>query len=192
MTSWKKMTLGLALVGVSSLSSVAMAATYNLDPTHTSVVVSWNHFGFSNPTADFRDVTGKLVFDDKSPEKSSVNVTIPVKTIDTGVKALTDEFMEKAFFNVAEHPQATFVSDKVTKTGDKTYDVTGKLTIKGITKEETLKVTLNGQGEHPMKKVPAVGFDATTTIKRSDFDMAQYVPYVSDEVTIHITTEATE
>ncbi|KFZ38206.1 polyisoprenoid-binding protein [Shewanella mangrovi] len=192
MKSWKNMTLGLALVGVSSLSSVAMAATYNIDPTHTSVVASWNHFGFSNPTADFSGVTGTLVFDEKSPAKSSVSVTIPVKTVDTHVKALTDEFMGKDYFDVAAHPEATFVSDKVTKTGDKTYDVSGKMTIKGITKEALLKVTLNGQGEHPMKKVPAVGFDAVTTIKRSDYDMAKYVPYVSDEVTLRITTEATE
>ncbi|QSX35424.1 polyisoprenoid-binding protein [Shewanella avicenniae] len=186
------MALSLALVGVSSISTVAMAATYNIDPTHTSVVASWNHFGFSNPTADFSDVTGKLVFDEKAPEKSSVTVTIPTKTVNTHVQALTDEFMEKDFFDVKAHPEATFVSEKVTKTGEKTYDVVGKMTIKGITKEATLKVTLNGQGEHPMKKVPAIGFDAVTTIKRSEFDMAKYVPYVSDEVTIRITTEATE
>ncbi|WP_228729958.1 YceI family protein [Shewanella avicenniae] len=192
MKSWKNMALSLALVGVSSISTVAMAATYNIDPTHTSVVASWNHFGFSNPTADFSDVTGKLVFDEKAPEKSSVTVTIPTKTVNTHVQALTDEFMEKDFFDVKAHPEATFVSEKVTKTGEKTYDVVGKMTIKGITKEATLKVTLNGQGEHPMKKVPAIGFDAVTTIKRSEFDMAKYVPYVSDEVTIRITTEATE
>lgn len=186
----KKVTLSVAFAGFASLSASAMAETFQLDPTHTSVVVSWNHFGFSNPTASFSDVTGTLNFDDADATKSKVSVKIPVKTVDTRVPALTKEFLAKDYFDAEGHPQATFDSTKVVKTAVNEYDVTGKLTIKGITKEVVLHAKLNKEGEHPMKKKPTVGFDATTEIKRSEFGMGQYVPYVSDEVTIHITTEA--
>lgn len=188
---FRKTSLALMLVA-GSLSMSAMAATkaYQIDPTHTSVVVSWNHFGFSNPTASFSDVSGTINFDEKNPAKSNVEVSIPVKTVDTRVPALTTEFMEAPYFEVAKFPTATFKSTKIVAKGGKKYDVEGQLTIKGITKPVVLHATLNKAGEHPMAKVPAVGFDASTVIKRTDFDLGQYVPYVSDEVTLEITTEA--
>ncbi|MFW8172023.1 YceI family protein, partial [Klebsiella pneumoniae] len=85
--------------------SQAAATEYSLDPQHTSVVIAWNHFGFSNPTAYISDVSGKLSFDKDNPEKSSVHVTLPVKTIDTHVKALTDEFLGKEYFDVNTYPE---------------------------------------------------------------------------------------
>lgn len=173
------------------LSTSVLAADYQLDPTHTSVVATWNHFGFSNPTASFSDVSGSLSFDDKNPEKSSVSVSIPVKTVDTRVPALTEEFLNEAdYFDVAKYPTATFRSTKVTAKGANQYDVTGELTIKGVTKPVVLHAVLNKQGEHPMTKKPAIGFNASTVIKRTDFNMGKYAPYVSDEVTLTITTEA--
>jgi len=188
---FKKANLALVILA-STISMGAMAATktYQMDPTHTSVVVSWNHFGFSNPTADFSNVTGTINFDDKAPAKSSVDVTIPVKTVDTHVPALTAEFLEADYFDVSKFPTATFKSTKVEAKGGKKYDVYGKLTIKGHSKNVVLHATLNKEGIHPMAKVPAIGFDATTTIKRSEFGLAKYVPYVSDAITIRISTEA--
>ena len=186
----KNLKLGLAFAAVMT-SGVAMAQQYDIDPTHTSVIVAWNHFGFSNPAAYFSDVTGTLNFDAKNPKKASVNVTIPVKTIDTKVQALNDEFVKDAeYFDVAKYPTATFKSNKVTPTGDNTFDVAGKLTIKGVTKDVVFKAKLNGQGEHPMTKKAAIGFDASTVIKRTEFNLGKFAPYVSDEVTITITTEA--
>ena len=160
--------------------SQAAAKEYSLDPQHTSVVISWNHFGFSNPTAYISDVSGKLAFDKENPEKSSVNVTLPVKTIDAHVKALTDEFLGKEYFDVKTFPEATFQSTKVE----------GNLTIKGITKPVVLHAVLNKQDMHPMVKKEAIGFDATGVIKRSDFKLDKYVPAVSDNVTITLSTEA--
>lgn len=173
------------------LSTSVLAADYQLDPTHTSVTATWNHFGFSNPTASFSDVSGSLSFDDKNPEKSSVSVSIPVKTVDTRVPALTEEFLNEAdYFDVAKYPTATFRSTKVTAKGANQYDVAGELTIKGVTKPVVLHAVLNKQGEHPMTKKAAIGFNASTVIKRTDFNMGKYAPYVSDEVTLTITTEA--
>lgn len=185
-------TAKFALFAAAALATTgAIAQQYNIDPTHTSVVASWNHFGFSNPVATFADVTGTLTFDAKQPTKAKVNVSIPVKTIDTKVADLNKEFINDAeYFDVAKYPTATFKSTKVTPKGENQFDVAGKLTIKGVTKDVVFNATLNGQGEHPMTKKAAIGFDATTVIKRTEFNLGKYAPYVSDEVTLRITTEA--
>lgn len=167
------------------------SGTYKLDPTHTDVLAQWSHFGFSHPTAHFGNAEGTLVYDATDVTKSTVEVKLPL----TGLNSFTakfDEHLKSAdFFDAGKFPAATFKSTKVEAAGTNKLTVTGDLTIKDQTKPVTLDVTLNGGGEHPMAKVPAAGFDATTTIKRSDFGVGAYAPNVSDEVKIRITTEAT-
>lgn len=186
----------LKVVAVSSAllfsSSFAVAATtdYRIDPTHTMTLFSWSHFGFSNPTANFNDVQGVIKVDDQNAEKSSVSVTIPVKSVDTHVAALDKEFLTEGWFNEAKYPTITFKSTKVETTDKKHFKILGDLTVKGITKPVTLDAVLNQQGKHPMTKKQTVGFNATTSFKRSDFGLGNYVPAVSDEVTVNITTEA--
>ena len=170
--------------------SQAAATEYSLDPQHTSVVIAWNHFGFSNPTAYISDVSGKLSFDKDNPEKSSVHVTLPVKTIDTHVKALTDEFLGKEYFDVKTYPEATFQSTRVESKGGNKYDVEGNLTIKGITKPVVLHATLHKQDMHQIEKKKNNNNDATGVIKRSDFKLDKYVPEESDNITIKLSTEA--
>jgi len=169
--------------------SEAAAMHYSLDPAHTSVIVTWNHFGFSHPTADIPNTTGTVVFDNEKPEQSRVDVTLPVAQIDSHVPALTKEFLGADYFDVSKYPSAVFHSTKVTSKGDNKFDVEGNLTLKGITKPVTLHATLTKQGEHPMVKKQAIGFDATGVIKRSDFKLDKYVPAVGDDVTLTISTE---
>lgn len=163
---------------------------YKIDPAHTMVLAQWNHMGFSNPTANFDDASGAITWDAANPSASKVEVTLPL----SGLRAFSDEFNKHLasadFFEVAKFPEARFVSTSVTANGANRYSVNGDLTIKGITKPVTLDVTANGAGPHPMAKKPAVGFDASTTIKRSDFGLGLYAPAVSDEVKLRITTEA--
>ncbi|NIF23612.1 YceI family protein [Candidatus Pantoea multigeneris] len=190
MKSFKR--VALPLLAVASLYvpfSQAAATQYQLDPTHTSVIVTWTHFGFSHPTAAIPGTTGTVVFDKENPSRSRVDVTLPVSKIDTFVPKLTQEFLTAAYFDTAKYPTAVFHSTKVTATGDNKFDVEGNLTIKGITKPVTLHATLNKQGEHPMAKKQAIGFDATATLKRSDFKVDQFIPAVSDDVTLTISTE---
>ncbi len=169
----------------------ALAADYQIDPTHTSVVASWSHFGFSHPTATFAEASGSVSFDESAPEQATISVTIPVKSVDTRVPALTEEFLNGVdYFEVAKYPTATFTSTKVTALGDNRFEVAGDLTIKGVTKPVVMQAQLNAIGEHPMTKKPAIGFDATTVIKRTEFNMGIYAPYVSDEVILTISTEA--
>jgi polyisoprenoid-binding protein YceI len=169
------------------------AVTYTFEPQHTQGVIRWNHLGFANPTAQFNLVEGTLDFDPADPARSSVMVTIPLGAMSTGVPDLNDDFRSTDFFDFAKFPAATFKSSKVEKGAapDK-LKVAGELTVHGVTKPVALDVTINKIGTNPRNNVPTVGFEATATLKRSDFGLGLYVPQVSDEIRIHITAEAAE
>lgn len=167
----------------------ATPVTYQLDPNHTMVLFSWNHFGFSNPTADLGLGQGTLVFDEQDPAKSSVEVTLPLASLDTFVPALDKHLKEADFFDADKYPVVTFKSTKVQPLGGHKFKVIGELTVHGVTKPVVLNATLNKIGPHPMSKAQSIGFDATATLKRSEFGVAAYVPNVGDLITIRITTE---
>lgn len=181
----------LALAGLlgAAVSVQAAPVTYKLDPGHTMVLFSWNHFGYSNPTADFGLGEGTVVFDEQHPAQSSVEVTLPLAGLDTHVPALDKHLKEADFFDADKYPTVTFKSTKVQPLGGHKFKVTGDLTVHGVTKPVVLAATLNKVGPHPMTKAQAIGFDATASIKRSDFGIGAYVPNVSDEISIRITTE---
>ncbi|WP_426701071.1 YceI family protein [Rhodanobacter sp. Col0626] len=172
-----------------AVSVQAAPVTYKLDPSHTMVLFSWNHFGYSNPTADFGLGEGTVVFDEQQPAKSSVDVTLPLAQLDTHVPALDKHLKEADFFNAGKYPTVTFKSTTVQPLGGNKFKVTGNLTVHGVTKPVVLDATLNKVGPHPMSKAQSIGFDATASIKRSDFGVGAYVPNVSDDITIRITTE---
>ncbi|MFY2762776.1 YceI family protein [Arenimonas sp. MALMAid1274] len=181
----------LVLASLLAAAFTAQATeTYTIDPTHTQVEFTYNHLGFSNITGRFDQVQSEFQFDAADPTRSSVKITIPVESISTGVEKLDTHLLAPDFFDAAKFPTATFTSTAVTAAGEGKLNVAGDLTIHGVTRPVVLAVTINKIGEHPMAKVPAAGFDATTTIKRSDFGIGGYVPAVSDEVTIDITVEA--
>ncbi len=183
--------IALAIV-LSLLTATAIAAplTYHLDPNHTQVLARWEHFGFSHPSANFGQVEGALVYDADDVAASSVKVRLPLSGLDTFVPALDEHLRGQDFFDAEQYPAITFDSTKVEAAGEGKLKVTGDLTIKGVTKSVVLDVTLNKAAVQPMTKRPAIGFDATATIKRSDFGIVQFVPNVSDEITLRITTEA--
>ena len=185
----KTLSFGLAVALASSVT-LAAPVDYKIDPTHTATVFSWNHFGFSTPSANFSDIQGVIKVDNAKPANSSVNVTIPLSSVNTNVPALDKEFQQEAWFNAAKYPNITFKSTKVETKDKKHFKITGDLTVKGVTKPVVLDAVLNKQGEHPMAKVPAIGFNATTSFNRSEFGLGSYVPNVGDKITVNITTEA--
>ena len=187
---FKTLSRGLA-VAIASSVTLAAPVDYKIDPTHTATVFSWNHFGFSTPSANFTDIQGVIKVDNAKPANSSVEVTIPISSVNTNVPALDKEFQEEAWFNAAKYPNITFKSTKVETKDKKHFKITGDLTVKGVTKPVVLDAVLNKQGEHPMAKVPAIGFNATTSFNRSAFGIGNYVPNVGDKITVNITTEAT-
>lgn len=186
-----RISLLVSAIILGSSSAIAAPVSYTIDPGHTDVLFTWNHFGYSNPTGHLGEAKGTIVFDEAKPEASSVEVSFPLSAMDTHVSKLDEHLQGDEFFDAAKFPDITFKSSKVEKAaGTNAYNVTGDLTIRGVTKPVVLAATLNKADMHPMKKVPAIGFDATTTLKRSDFGIGAYVPNVSDEVKVRITIEA--
>lgn len=183
----------LSAVLLAAVAAPVFATTYTLDPNHTQVQFIWNHYGFTNLTGQFTKIEGSLEFDASDPAKSSVNATISLASVDSSSKKLDDKLVTSDYFDVAKFPTATFKSTHVAKgaTPDRLM-VTGDLTLHGVTRPVTLDVTVIKVGDHPMRKAPAAGFDATATIKRSDFGITNYLPMAADEVKLHIVAEAVE
>ena len=187
--NFKALTLGLAVASVATFT-MAKPVDYTIDPTHTATVFSWNHFGFSTPSANFSDIQGVISVDNAKPANSSVNVTIPLSSLNTNVKALDEHLKTADFFNAEKYPTITFKSTKVQAISKNKYKITGNLTVKDVTKPVVLDAVLNKQGIHPMTKAQSIGFNATTSFDRSAFGIGAYVPNVGDKITVNITTEA--
>ena len=166
--------------------AAAQAGNYKVETSHTRVGFAVNHFGFSDWFGEFADVTGTLSIDPARIEKAKVAVTIPVATVSTTNATLDGELVSADWFDAETYPTIQFVSTKVVRTGERTADVTGNLTFHGVTKPVTLKASFNAGGVNPMSKAYTVGFNASGTIKRSDFGVTKYVPVVGDDVTLRI------
>jgi polyisoprenoid-binding protein YceI len=189
MTMKKLATLSAALVLAAAAPAFAAPQTYVVDGNHTLPRFSYSHFGFSTQLSRFNKTTGTIVFD-KEARTGSVDIVIDTTSVDTGV-ALFDEHIQGAdFLDTATYPTATFKSTKVAFAGDKPATVEGELTIKGVTKPVTLRVTSFQNMRHPMLQKDAIGANATVTVKRTDFNAGKYAPNVGDEVTIDIPVEA--
>jgi polyisoprenoid-binding protein YceI len=199
-------TKSLALAAVAALAAFTPASaqvaidvpagTYAIDPTHASLHWKVSHMGLSNYTARFTKLDAKLVFDPAKPEATKLTASVDPTSLKTDYPNLAKvdfdkELVENAkWFNANVAKTITFNSTAVKMTGAKTADVTGDLTLLGVTKPVTLKVTLNGgMKEHPFAKKPALGFSGTGTIKRSDFGMNHLVPIVADDVNIELEIE---
>jgi polyisoprenoid-binding protein YceI len=183
---------GVALSTVFASAALAAPEAYTLDPSHSQIVFSYNHLGFSTTTGMFSGFEGKIAFDQEDPAASSVEVSFPVATMLTGWKPREDHFMSADLFNSAENESVTFKSTGIEVTGEKTAKITGDLTMHGITQPVVLDAEMTQIGEHPMMKKPWVGFKATTTVLRSDFGVGIAAPFVSDEVAISISIEASK
>ena len=169
------------------------ATTYTIEPDYTQGVFRWSHLGFSNPAAQVSQGQGTLEFDSAHPTRASVSVTIPLSTLNTGVPALDEHLRSEDFFEVARFPTTTFRSTKVEPgAGKDRLRVTGDLNLHGITRPVTLDVTVLKVGTNPRTNLPTVGFQATTLLKRSDFNLGAFVPQVSDEIELQVISQGVE
>lgn len=179
-----------AALGLVTTTVAAEPVAYTLDPSHSQVVFSYNHLGYSTSWGMFSGFDGKISFDAENPEASSVEVSMPVMSMLTGWEDRFKHFMSPEFFGASEDEMVTFVSTGIEVTGDNTALITGDLTLNGVTKHVVLDARLNQAGMHPMANKPWAGFDATTTLVRSEYDLGMFAPYVSDEVEVRISVEA--
>lgn len=162
------------------------AGTYKADTAHTQIAFVVNHLGFNAYHGLFGGSTGTLTIDPARPSAAKVEIEIPMSGITTTSAELTEHLKGPDFFDAAKFPTARFVSTSINVSGTEAT-ITGNLTIKGVTKPVTLATKFIGAGKGPMNGLETVGFEATTSIKRSDFGVSYGIPLVSDEVPLQIT-----
>ncbi len=179
----------LTLAAAFATPVFAAPETYALDETHSYPRFSYSHFGYTTQLSRFNKTSGKIVLD-KAAKTASVDIVIDTTSVDSGYPVFNGHLQGEDFFDTAKYPTATFKSTKVVFDGDKPASVEGNLTIKGITKPVTLTVTSFQAMPHPMMKKDALGANAFTVIKRSEFNAGKYAPYVGDDVRIDIAVEA--
>lgn len=188
----KNLLLGSALAALVFMPSHSFAAAekYNFDKLHTQIVFFADHLGFSHSSGKFLGFDGHFTFDREHPENSDVEITIDTNSVNMDDEKWDEHLKSADFLNVEKFPTMTFKSTGITVTGDNTADITGDLTLLGVTKPVVLKVIHNKSGTSPYGGEYKAGFSATTTIKRSDFGMEYGLPAVGDNVDIRIEVEA--
>ena len=191
-----KKTLAALALGTALLSAgQAMAADYTIDKEgqHAFIDFRISHLGYSFIHGTFKDWSGTFSFDAAKPEDSKISIDIKTASVDTNHAERNKHISSKDFLDVATYPDAKFVSTSVESTGKNadgkdTADVTGDLTLHGVTKPVVIKATFNGEGKDPWGGYRA-GFNGTTTIKRSDFGKMMDLGPASDTVTFDISFE---
>lgn len=184
-----KLTAALILAAVAAAPALAAPETYVVDGNHTFPRFSYNHLGYSIQMSRFDKATGTVTLD-KAAKTAAVDIVIDTKSVNTGSATFNEHIQGEDFLDTAKYSTAAFKSTKVVFDGDKPASIEGNLTLKGVTKPVTLTVTNFKAAPHPMLKKDAIGANATTKVKRTDFNMGKNVPYVGDEVTIDIAIEA--
>lgn len=180
----------VAVAALSLAPFVAQAAdTYEIDPTHTFPTFEISHLGLSTFRGRFDKTSGTIVLD-LAKKTGSVDVTIDANSVSTGVAKLDEHLKKPDFFDTAKYPTITFKSTAFKFDGDELDEVTGDLTMHGVTKSVTLDVDDFVCKPHPMRQTPACGADLEATIKRSDWGISTYSPNIGEEVKLKIEVEA--
>lgn len=185
----KKTLLAIGL-SVLAMSSTAMAADYQIDKQgqHAFVNFKISHLGYSWLYGTFKDFDGQFSFDAAKPEASTVRVTLKTASVDTNHAERDKHLRSDDFLNTGEHPTATFNSTSVKSTGEGRADITGDLTLNGVTKPIAINASFIGEGKDPWGGYRA-GFEGTTSIKLADFGIKTNLGPASEEVTLTISVE---
>ena len=178
--------IALSMVGA---GASAQTSTWKIDPNHASGTFVIRHLAVSNVHGEITGVHGTIILDEKDITKSSVNATLDLNTINTGIAMRDADLKSTNFFDVAKNPTMTFKSTAITRTGGK-LTLIGDLTISGVTKSVTLDLDPPAPPQtQPNGKVIS-GFSASGVVKRSDFGIGQGVkflpPAIGDEVKLTI------
>ncbi len=186
----KKTLAALALGSALLTAGHAMAADYAIDKQgqHAFVNFKISHLGYSWLYGTFKDFDGTFSFDAAAPEASKVNVTLNTTSVDTNHAERDKHIRSADFLNVSKHPTATFASTSVKSTGEGTADITGDLTLNGVTKPVVIAAKFIGEGSDPWGGYRA-GFEGTTTLKLKDFDISKDLGPASESLELIISIE---
>jgi len=170
-------------------------STWSIDKAHSSIEFAVKHMVFSTAKGRFGEFSGEIVLDEANLANSSVSVTIDAASIDTRDEGRNGHLKSADFFDVENFPTLTFVSTSIAPKGGDEFEITGDLTIRGVTQSVVLKAEKTGQGVNPWG-VPVVGFSATTKLSRKDFGLEWNAALetggflVGDEIKISLEVEA--
>ncbi len=186
----KKTLVALALGGALMGAGQAMAADYAIDKQgqHAFVNFKISHLGYSWLYGTFKDFDGSFSFDAAKPQDSKVNVTLNTTSVDTNHAERDKHIRSGDFLNVSKHPTATFTSTSVKSTGEGTADITGDLTLNGVTKPVVIAAKFIGEGKDPWGGYRA-GFEGSTKLKLKDFDIQKDLGPASQDVELIISVE---
>jgi polyisoprenoid-binding protein YceI len=179
-----------AAIALTATGVAAAPEKYTLDASHSQVMFTYDHLGYSTTYNVFTGWEGEIMFDAEDPAASTVDVSIPLSAFYTGWEERLEHFMGDDFFGAKEGDMLSFKSTAIEVTSDDEAIITGDLTINGVTKSVQLEAELNQKGTHPMAGKEWIGFDAETKILRSDFDLGKFAPNISDELDVEISIEA--
>ncbi|HTN41172.1 MAG TPA: YceI family protein [Asticcacaulis sp.] len=177
-------------IALGLLATPATAAEkLTFEPDHTSVIFQYEHFGLSHPSGKIMGATGTLTLDRDDLSKSVVDISLDMQTLTTALPDFDTLLKGDKYFDIARFPAATFKSTKVELTGENTANVTGDLTIHGITQSAVLAVTFNKKAFNPAVFKTGYGFSATAHLSRKAFGLGNYEPIVGDDIGLIIDAE---
>ncbi len=172
-----------------SLPVAAAAATYEIDPVHSSAIFKIKHFDTSYFYGAFKEAKGTVQYDAANPGSSSIDLTITADSVDSRNANRDEHIKSPDFLNAKQFPVITFKSKSVKGTADQ-LEITGTLTLHGVSKDITVKATKTGTGTNPRSQKELIGFHSEFTVKRSDFDMEFMLGPLADELTFILSLEA--
>ncbi len=164
------------------------ADSYTIDPVHSAVIFKAHHLGAAWVYGMFTEMSGTIAYDAANPAASSIDLTVVTDSLTTHAAQRDTHLKSPDFFNSKQFPKITFKSKSVSKVDDKTLSVTGDLSLHGVTKPVTAKITLTGSGKNP-QGVQIIGFETAFTVKRSDYGITYWIPQIDDEVPLIISLE---
>ncbi|MCG6199913.1 YceI family protein [Psychromonas antarctica] len=165
------------------------AGQYHLDGKHAALIFKIQHLGLSTYVGRFNKFDAELNFDPKNMSDASLNAIVYISSIDINDEDLAETLQSATWFNSEEFTQASFTSHTVTPVSDSSFNFSGDLTLKGVTKPVTFKATFHGGANNWITGKYTIGFSAIGQIKRSDFGMSNYIPIVGDKIDLEIYAE---
>jgi polyisoprenoid-binding protein YceI len=190
--SSKARRLAGALIVLGALAPAAEAASYTIDPVHSSAMFKIRHFDASNVYGAFWDVSGTVTYDTASEADASIRITITAGSLDTNNERRDAHISSPDFLDAKQFPTIEFESTAVRPLGEGRFEVVGDLTLHGVTKEITATAEKVGQAAHPRSGKQLIGLETRFTFNRSDFDIEFMLGPLSDEVEIIVSIEAGE
>lgn len=160
--------------------------TYHVEPQHTEILFAVSHLGFTSYYGLFSGASGTLNLVPQDPARSSFSISVPTASVMAPSSKLVEELKGPGWLNAASYPTISLQSTKITPTGNGQAEITGNLTLHGVTRPITMTATFNGAGVNPIDHKYTVGFTAVGTLNRSQFGVSKYVPLVGDGVTVTI------